>query len=225
MKISIITLFPEMFLGPFSHSILKRAQQKELLTIEYINIRDFGIGKHKLVDDTPYGGGVGMVLRVDVLELAINKAKCPPKDDQPLTDTCKERIILTDARGQTYTQKKAQTLSKYDHLILIAGHYEGVDERITTLVDESLSIGDYILTGGEIPIMVFIDSIVRLIPSVLSKTDATRIESFSKEDVKEFPHYTKPQVWKNKKVPPILLSGNHKQIETWRQEKSLKKQK
>lgn len=217
MKISILTLFPEMFLGPFDYSILKRARQKELISIEYINIRDFGIGKHKLVDDTPYGGGVGMVLRVDVLELALRFAQCKRKNNE---NKCKERTILTDARGQTYTQKKAETLSKYDHLIFIAGHYEGVDERVTTLVDESISIGNYVLTGGEIPIMVIVDSIIRLIPGVLSKKEATRIESFKTKNYKEYPHYTKPQIWKKKAVPSILLSGDHKKIEKWKDQNS-----
>lgn len=213
MKISIITLFPQMFEGPFDYSIVKRTKEKNLLAIEFINLRDFGIGRHKIVDDTPYGGGVGMVLRVDVIEKTINKAKCEHE--------CNERIILTDARGKTYSQQKVKELSGYDHLILIAGHYEGVDERILDLVDETISIGDYVLTGGEIPIMVLVDSIVRLIPGAL-KQEAVANESFSQERILEHPQYTKPQVFKNKKVPQVLLSGDHKKIEQWRKKHSKK---
>lgn len=208
MKISILTLFPEMFSGPFDHSIIKRAQERNIVQIEYIHIRNFGIGKHKVVDDTPYGGGVGMILRVDVLAKALEHARCKTP--------CDEYVILTDARGNTYNQQKAQKLSKIDHLILICGHYEAVDERITTLIDEKISIGDYVLTGGEIPSMVLVDSIVRLLPGVLVKLDATEIESHTKEGYLEFPQYTKPPTWNNLSVPKELLSGNHKQIQEWK---------
>lgn len=211
MKISILTLFPEMFEGPFEHSIIKRAQQKKKVKIEFINIRNFSIGRHKIVDDKPFGGGVGMVLRVDVIDRAISNIK-------------KGRIILLDPRGKTFNQKKARELAKLDHLIFIAGHYEGVDERVRKyLVDESLSIGNYVLTGGEIPAMVIVDSIVRLIPGVLAKPEATSQESFAISNLLEHPQYTRPQTYKNWKVPKVLLTGNHKKIEAWKKAKSLSK--
>lgn len=220
MKISILTLFPEMFAGPFDHSIIKRAKGKKLVEIELVNIRSFGIGRHKLVDDTPYGGGAGMVLRVDVVDNAITNSKCKVKSSK-----CSERVILLDARGQTFTQKKARELAKFYHLILIAGHYEGVDERVKQyLVDETISIGDYVLTGGEIPAMVIVDAVVRLIPGVI-KEESRTTESFSKPKTLEYPQYTKPQVYKERRVPKILLSGNHKAIENWRKEQSIKETK
>lgn len=225
MKISILTLFPEMFAGPFDHSIIKRAQGKKLVDIELVNIRDFGIGKHKLVDDTSYGGGAGMVLRVDVIDKTITSSKCPPKarlakGGKVKSSKCKERVILLDPRGETFTQQKAKKFAKLDHLILIAGHYEGIDERVKQYsVDEAISIGDYILTGGEIPAMVVTDAVVRLIPGVIKKESRTN-ESFSKPKTLEYPQYTKPQVYENRFVPKILLSGNHKEIDKWRTEQS-----
>lgn len=218
-KISILTLFPEMFEGPFKYSIVKRAQEKKKAEIELINIRDFGIGKHKLVDDKPYGGGVGMVLRVDVIDKALLSVTSGKKQV-----TGKRRIILLDARGETFTQKKAKELSSIDHLILVCGHYEGVDERVKEhLVDESISIGSYVLTGGELPAMVIIDATVRLMSGVLAKSEATALESFSKPEYLEHPQYTRPDRYKNWSVPGTLLSGNHKAIHTWREEKSLKR--
>lgn len=222
MKISILTLFPEMFVGPFDHSILKRTQQKDLLIIEYINIRDFGIGKHKIVDDTPYGGGVGMVMRVDVIDKAIDQAKC----DQSKS-ACTERILLMDPRGETFSQKKAKTFASYDHLIIVCGHYEGVDERVNNFIDETLSIGDYVLTGGELPSMVIVDAITRLLPGAIT-AHATDTESFSLhsekgEQLLEHPHYTRPETYKKNAVPKVLLSGNHKEIIKWRNEQSEKR--
>lgn len=197
-----------MFAGPFAESIVKRAQEKDLVQIQIHDLREWAKDKRKTVDDRPYGGGVGMILRIDILDAAISKLK-----------TLNSKIILLDAAGERYTQEKARELSKLDHLILIAGHYEGIDHRVHEhLVDEVISIGDYVLTGGEIPVMVLIDSIVRLIPSVLTKQEATEIESFSQPGVKEFPQYTRPNVYRGWKVPKILLSGNHKEINNWRQE-------
>lgn len=224
MKISILTLFPQMLAGPFEHSILKRAQEKKLVEIELVNIRDFGIGRHKIVDDTPYGGGAGMVLRVDVIDKALQSVTCNLK-----RKTCNERKVLLDARGERFTQKRATGLVRYDHLILIAGHYEGVDERVRQyLIDETVSIGDYVLTGGEIPAMVIVDSVTRLIPGVI-KEESYHHESFSLQTsgklLLEHPQYTKPQVYKNYSVPQVLLSGNHKEIEKWRQEEALKETK
>lgn len=213
MKISILTLFPEMFTGPFDYSIVKNAKQKKLIDINFINIRDFGIGKHKVVDDKPYGGGHGMVLRVDVLEKAILHAK-----DNSLSKK-EQKIILLDPHGKTFNQKKALELAKLKHLILICGHYEGIDERAKKLIDEELSIGDFITTGGEIPAMLVTDAITRLIKGVL-KEGVTSAESFS--SLLEHPQYTKPNIHNNLSVPPILLSGNHKEIALWREKASLK---
>lgn len=231
MKITILTLFPEMFVGPFDHSILKRAKDKKILTIDFVNIRDFGIGKHKIVDDKPYGGGVGMVLRVDVVEKAIESARCASSQKTKSAQrNCKEKVILLDAQGKLFNQKNANKLSKFDHLILVCAHYEGVDERVRDLVDEEISIGDYVLTGGEIPAMVLTDAISRLLPNVLGKDESSISESFQeiiKDDKKvlllEYPQYTRPEEYKNKKVPKILLSGNHREIDNWRLNEALKK--
>lgn len=219
MKISILTLFPEMFVGPFDHSILKRAQEKKLLEVEFINIRDFGIGKHKTVDDTSYGGGVGMVMRVDVVADAISNAKC-----KILNDKCNEKIILMDPRGETFSQKKAKEFAKIDHLILVCGHYEGIDERILQFVDETISIGDYVLTGGELPSMVIVDTVTRLLPGAITDS-ATDTETFSLhteegDTLLEHPHYTRPQTYQRMDVPEVLLSGNHADIEDWREKQA-----
>jgi len=218
MKISILTLFPQMFTGSFDHSIVKNAIHKKLLTINFINLRDFGKNKHKIVDDKPYGGGTGMLLKVDVVEKAIQKAKDKKSSK-------KQKVILLDPRGKTYDQKKAKEFSKIQHLILVCGHYEGIDGRIDNFVDEKISIGDFILTGGEIPAMVITDSVVRLLEGSLKK-QATEIESFSPclpagTAYLEYPQYTKPRVYKNYSVPDILLLGNHKKIEEWRKSASL----
>lgn len=214
MKISILTLFPEMFEGPFKYSIIKRAQDKKLISIEFINIRDFGIGKHKIVDDKPYGGGAGMVLRVDVMEKSISWARKKNKSK-------KQKVILMDPRGIKFNQSKAKEFSELESLIIVAGHYEGTDERIENFIDEKISIGDYILTGGEIPAMVVTDAITRLLPDVI-KPLSSEMESFSKSfQALEHPHYTKPRTYKNLSVPKILLSGDHKKIDEWRKKQSL----
>lgn len=209
MKISVITLFPQMFSSVFSQSIIKRAIDNNLLEISFINLRDFGLGKHKLVDDTPYGGGKGMVLRVDVLDNAIKATK---KGNN-------EKIVLLSAHGNQFNQKKAKGFSKFNHLILICGHYEGFDERIKKYVDEEISVGDFILTGGEIPAMLIVDSVARLAKGVIKKESAD-LESFS--PYLEHPQYTKPFSYKGKVVPEVLLSGNHKKILAWRKNESLK---
>ncbi len=221
MKITILTLFPEMFTGPFDHSILKRAKEKGLVEINFVNIRDFGAGKHKMVDDTPYGGGVGMVLKVEVVHEAIEDAKCKVQNAK-----CKERIVLLSASGKTFKQSVAKEYSQLDHLILICGHYEGVDDRIKNYIDEEISIGDFVLTGGEIPAMLITDSVVRLISGVITE-GATEDESFSQNGdmLLEYPHYTKPKIYEDHEVPEILLSGNHPQINDWRKEKALEKTK
>lgn len=198
-----------MFTGPFDYSIVKRAQEKGLITIHLVNIRDFAGDAYKSVDDHPYGGGVGMVMRVDVIDRALQQTI----HSKQKTTT---RTVLLDPKGKTFTQAKARELTTIDHLILICGHYEGVDERVRELVDESISIGDYVLTGGELPAMVITDSIVRLLPGVL-KEEATSSESFSLGiPTLEYPQYTRPEVYKGMGVPATLLSGDHQKIEHWK---------
>lgn len=215
MKISIVTLFPEMFTGPFEQSIIKRAQTNNIADIEYINIRDFGEGNHKVVDDTPYGGGIGMVLKVDVLHKAIEKAKSS-YTAQHTDEKVKRLVILTSASGKPYRQKSAEKYSGLDHLIILCGHYEGVDERILDYVDEEISIGDFVLTGGEIPAMVIVDSVVRLLKGAITD-GAVADESFANEgNLLEYPQYTKPRLYDGREVPEILLGGNHQKISEWR---------
>ncbi len=209
MRISIITLFPEMFSGVFDSSIVKRAIQRGKLEINLIQLRDFAIDAYGSVDDHPYGGGTGMVLRVDVMDRAIQSARSGKETAKT------ERVILLTPQGAPYAQKKARDLSRYTHLILLCGHYEGVDERVRDLVDEEISIGDYVLTGGEIPAMVLTDSVTRLLPGVLLKEDATVNESFE-SGILEYPHYTRPEAYRDQRVPAILLSGNHAKIEAWK---------
>ncbi len=220
MKISVITLFPGVFDPILNTSILKRAQDKGKVSFELIDLRSFGEGKHKIVDGRPYGGGAGMILKPDILAKALKSitSKLPAKN-------YKLRTILTSASGKPYKHSRALELSKLDHLIIICGHYEGVDQRfIEKYVSEEVSIGDYVLTGGEIPAMVIIDSVVRLIPKVIKKEEATADESFAK-GLLEYPHYTRPEKFEDRSVPRILLSGNHGQIQKWREQKSIEKTK
>lgn len=224
MKISILTLFPEMFQGPFDYSIVNRAKKKGKTSIEFINIRDFGIGKHKIVDDTPYGGGIGMVMRVDVLHRALEFSK----NQINKIPASKRKIILLSASGKLFTQEKAKSYSQLKHLILICGHYEGIDDRIKDFIDEEISIGDFVVTGGEIPAMLITDAIIRLLSGVL-KEGATENESFStnidKQTLLEYPQYTKPKTYENLQVPDVLLSGNHQAIARWRKTESISKTK
>lgn len=200
-----------MFSGPFDESIVKRAKDKGLVEIKVHDLRVWGEGERRTVDDRSYGGGVGMIIRVDIIDSALAKLK-----------TKDSKVILLDAGGEKFTQKKAQDLSKEKHIILIAGHYEGVDHRVQEhLINEVISIGDYVLTGGEIPAMVIADAIVRLVPGVLEKEKATKLESFS-EGLIEYPQYTRPEEYKGWKVPEVLLSGNHKKIEEWRKKEAEK---
>lgn len=214
-----------MFTGPFTESILKRAQEKGKVEIELIDIRNFGIGSHQMVDDTPYGGGIGMVLRVDVVHQAIEFAKRHPGPSKAGRQASRiTKVILTSAGGKTYKQKTAKEYSKLDHLIIICGHYEGVDDRIMKYVDEEVSIGDFVLTGGEIPAMLITDSVVRLIEGVITE-GATDDESFSQpgQIMLEYPHYTKPRSYDGQDVPEVLLQGDHKKIHEWRHQKALEK--
>lgn len=212
MKFIVITLFPEMIKGFLVESILQRGQEKGIFSVEFVNLRDFGIGPRKQVDDTPYGGGAGMVLKVDVVNEAIGAAKkLSPK----------AKVVLLTPQGELLKQKIVQNLSsEKNDLILICGHYEGFDERVRNLVDLELSIGDYVLTGGEIAATVLIDSVARLLPGVLGSEKSTIEESHSIEGQLEYPQYTRPADFEGQKVPEILLSGNHAEIEKWRQEQS-----
>lgn len=217
LRIDILTLFPKMFQGPFDESIIKRAAEKGLVEIKIHNIRQWSKDKHNTVDDRPYGGGTGMVLMVEPIFEALKELK---KEES--------RVILLDPGGKVFNQQKAQELSQETHLIFISPHYEGVDHRVREhLIDEEMSIGDYILTGGELPTMVITDAIVRLVSGVLEKEEATAQESFSLlEDGKallEYPQYTRPENFNEWKVPEILLSGDHKKIEQWRKEEALKR--
>jgi len=205
-----------MISGFFEESIVKRAMTKKLVEIEIINLRDFAIDDYGTVDDRPYGGGVGMILRVDVIHKAISKIK-----------NRKSKIVLTSPKGKVFDQKKAQEYSKLDHLIIISGHYEDVDARVQDFVDEEISMGDFILTGGEIPASAIVDSVVRLIPGVLKKEQATISESFNINGKKilEYPQYTRPEEFMGKKVPEVLLNGDHKKIEEWKEEKAIEETK
>ncbi|OGE30676.1 tRNA (guanosine(37)-N1)-methyltransferase TrmD [Candidatus Daviesbacteria bacterium RIFCSPHIGHO2_02_FULL_36_13] len=221
MIISIITLFPEMFDKILNTSILKRAQAKGKVKFKLINLREFGEGKHQIVDGRPYGGGAGMVLRADILARAVSSVV----NRKSSTKNETRKTILTSASGKPYKQAKARQLSQFDHVIIICGHYEGVDQRfIEKYVTEEISIGDYVLTGGEIPAMIIADSIVRLLPGVLKKEEAVINESFS-ENLLEGPQYTRPDIFEGLKVPDVLTSGNHGEIDKWRKEQGLKKTK
>lgn len=213
-KIQIITLFPEMFDGVLNASMLWKAQEQRAVEFRMINLRDFGLGPRKRVDDTPYGGGDGMLLMAEPLFAAVEDAKAHDPD---------AKVVIMTPRGARWKQAAAQAWADADQgYIFICGRYEGYDERIMSLVDESVSVGDYVLTGGELPAMTIIDSIVRLIPGVLGGEKSAEIESFSDGETLEFPQYTRPEVFRDMKVPDVLVSGNHALIEQWRKENSLK---
>lgn len=218
MKIDILTLFPQMFKGPFEESIIKRAQKKGLVKIEIHNLRNCTTDKHGTVDDRPYGGGTGMILMVEPIDRALRDLKRKAKNE-------KRKVILLSPQGKVFNQEKARQLAKINHLIFICGHYEGMDERVCeNLVDEEISIGDYVLTGGELPAMIVVDTIARLIPGVLEKEGALKEESFAK-NLLEYPQYTRPASFRGWKVPKVLLSGNHQKIKKWREEKALERTK
>ncbi len=201
-----------MFAGPLTESILRRAVDKSLVEIKIHNLRDWSTDKHHTVDAPPYGGGPGMVMRVDVIDRAVQEVK-----KLRSYEVTKLRVILMDTKGTIYKQQKAVELSKKEHLILIAGHYEGVDHRVHEhIADEVISIGEYVLTGGELPAMVVVDSVVRLLPGVLGSEESLMEESYGEEGKIEYPQYTRPEEYKGWKVPDILLSGHHKKIEEWR---------
>ena len=213
MKIDILSIFPEMFEGAFSESIIKRAVEDKKVEINIHNFRDYTEDSHNKVDDTPYGGGAGMVLMCQPIVDCLDSIR---------TDDSK--VILLTPSGKTYKQQMAYNLSKEKHLIFICGHYEGFDERITNFIDMEISIGDYVLTGGEIPAMAIVDSIVRLIPGVI-KEESHLEDSFNEDYLLDYPSYTKPRVFRGFEVPEVLISGDHKRIDEWRKEESLKRTK
>lgn len=212
MRIDILSLFPEAFQGPLNVSILKRAQQLGLLTVNLIDIRDFAEGKHKRVDDRPYGGGPGMVMMPGPCARAIRSIK-----------TEDSHVVYLSPQGEMLKAQKCEQLSKKSHLILLCGHYEGVDQRvILSEVDEVISIGDYVLTSGCLPAMVLVDSVARFIPGILGHEEAAQSDSFQEEGWLEGPQYTRPEEFEGMKIPEILLSGNHQEIKEWRKSQSIK---
>ena len=217
MRIDMVTLFPEMFLGPFGDSITKRAIESGILDIHYLNFRDYSFDKHHHVDDSPFGGGAGMVLKPEPLFRAVRALKEETKEYEG-----NRRVLLMDPSGPTFTQAKAKELAGYDQLIFICGHYEGFDARITeNLADEAISIGDYVLTGGELPAMVITDAVSRMLPGVLGDEESAPTDSFY-EGLLEFPQYTRPREFEGMEVPDILLSGDHGKIKEWRRQESLR---
>jgi len=213
-KFQVITLFPEMFTGVFENSMMWKAQKDEIVELSTVNLREFGLGPRRTVDDTPYGGGDGMLLMIEPLWNAVKQAK----ENDPTA-----KVLLMTPRGVRWEQSLAQAYSEAEHgYIFICGRYEGYDERVLTLVDQEVSVGDYVLTGGELPAMTIIDSIVRLIPGVLGGEQSAAIESFSDGETLEFPQYTRPEVFEQMEVPSVLLSGNHGEITKWRKAQSKK---
>ena len=212
MKIDILSLFPRMFQGVFDESIIKRAIDEEKISINIVNFRDYSKDPHNKVDDTPYGGGAGMVLTCQPIFDCVNDLKTPDS-----------KVILLTPSGIPYKQEKAYELSKEKHLIIICGHYEGFDERIRTIVDEEISIGDYVLTGGEIASMILVDSVARLLPGVITE-ESHKEDSFN-NNLLDYPTYTKPREYNGLEVPEVLLSGDHKKIEEYRRNEAIKKTK
>ena len=226
MKIDVLTLFPKMFDSPFGESIVKRAIKNKIIELKIYNLRDWAIDSYGTVDDKPFGGGVGMLIRPEPVYEALKKIKSEKK-------TNKRKIVLMSARGKKFTQEMAENLSKLDNLIIIAGHYEGFDQRIADfMVDEEISIGDYVLTGGELPAMVVIDAVTRLLPGVLGKDESSSQESWSEIEIdgkkirtKEYPQYTRPREFMGKSVPKVLVSGDPKKIKAWQIEQIKKELK
>ncbi|MEC9291063.1 MAG: tRNA (guanosine(37)-N1)-methyltransferase TrmD [Pseudomonadota bacterium] len=215
-KVTVVTLFPDMFPGMLGQSIMGRAMKSDLWELDIVDIRQFGTGKHKSVDDTPYGGGAGMVMRADVVAEAIRKAK----EANPTAP-----VIYMSAAGEKFTAAKSHEMAKLDGVILLCGHYEGIDQRVLdSLVDFELSIGDYVLSGGEVAVHVVVDAVLRHIPGVLGNHDTLSEESFE-NGLLEYPHYTRPESWEGRDVPEVLRSGHHANIEKWRSEQSLKRTK
>lgn len=214
-RFDIITIFPQIFDSYFGESIIKRAQESGAIAIKAHNLREYTTNKHHNVDDTPYGGGAGMVMQVEPIFNCVNSIK------QQTADIKKTRVVLFSAKGKRYTQADAHRLAEYEQLIMICGRYEGVDERVAeNIVDEEISIGDFVLTGGEIPAMIMVDSVTRLLPGVLGNDQSALEESHSEEGYLEYPQYSKPEEFNSWSVPKVLLSGNHSEIEKWRKQHS-----
>ena len=215
MEINILTIFPEMFVSPFSESIIKRAQEKDLVNISIIDIRNFTDDKHKSVDDYSYGGGPGMVLKPEPIIKAVEYVQ------KEKNKGVSSKVIVTSAQGKTFNQKMAKSLSRHEKIIFICGRYEGIDERVCHLLNsEEISIGDYVMTGGEIPVMAMVDVIIRMLPGVLGKEESMINDSFY-HGLLDYPHFTRPEKYKGYEVPRVLLSGDHKNIEKWRKKQSL----
>lgn len=212
MKIYVITAFPHFFNSPLETSILKKGIEKGKISVEIVDLREFSMERHKKVDEYPYGGGPGMVLMVEPIFNAISRIKEKCKDIKP-------KIILVSPQGEKLNQTKVRELSREEVIIIICGHYKGVDERVKKFIDEEISVGDYILSGGEIPSLIIIDAITRIIPGVIGDIDSANSDSFE-TGLLDYPHYTKPRDFKGERVPEILLSGNHKEIDKWRKEMS-----
>ena len=215
MRIDMVTIFPEMFAGPFGDSITKRAVDNGILDIHFTNFRDYTEDKHHHVDDTPFGGGAGMVIKPEPMYKAVRDVLAKTEEF-----AANRRVLIMDPSGPTFTQEKAKKLAGYDQLVFICGHYEGFDARIYKLADEAISIGDFILTGGELPAMVITDAVSRMLPGVLGAPDSAPTDSFY-EGLLEFPQYTRPREFEGMAVPEVLLSGNHAKIRQWRREQSL----
>jgi len=227
MKIDILTIFPRMFVGPFAESLIGRASQKKILNIDIINIRSFSKDKHKKVDDKPFGGGVGMVMKLEPLYYALRSVGgVRRKRNSYKKNNIYRRpyIIYMSPQGKTLDNEIVKNFTKFRHLIIICGHYEGVDERVMNYIDEEISIGDYVLTGGEIPAMVLTDAIVRMLPGVVKERDSIKNDSFY-DGLLDYPHYTRPAVFRGQKVPEILLSGNHRKIDEWCAKEAYKRTK
>lgn len=230
MHFHIMTLFPEMVLDGLHTSIIGRAEEKGYISIDAVNIRDYTIDKHKKVDDYTYGGGAGMLMQAQpvydcwkALDESIAREKDDENDNGSPQDFTKTRVIYVTPQGEVFDQKKAVELSKEEDLIFLCGHYEGIDERVLEeIVTDYISIGDYVLTGGELPAMVMIDAIARLVPGVLNNGESAQTESHA-DGLLEYPQYSRPEVWHDKKVPDVLLSGHHANIEKWRLEQSLER--
>ncbi|HON41928.1 MAG TPA: tRNA (guanosine(37)-N1)-methyltransferase TrmD [Bacillota bacterium] len=218
MEVDILTIFPGMFSGVMSESILGRAQSKGILTVRVHDIRDFALGKHRIVDDYPFGGGPGMVMKPEPIAAAIEHALLCRES----SGGGESRVVLTTPAGRPFTQSLAREYSACEHLVILCGHYEGIDERVSTLVSDEVSVGDYVLTGGEIPAMVIVDATARLLPGALGDASSAAEDSFW-DGLLDYPHYTRPRLWRGLEVPDVLISGDHERIRRWRREQSLER--
>ena len=224
MRIDILTIFPKMFKGPFAESLIGKAVKKEILKINIIDIRSFSKDKHKKVDDKPFGGGIGMVMKPEPLYDAIKSVGVKKKNSAYKNPYSKPYVIYMSPQGKTLSNKIVKNLAEFKRLVLVCGHYEGIDERIINYVDAEISVGDYVLTGGEIPTMVLVDSVARMLPGVVKEKDSVKNDSFY-NGLLDYPHYTRPAVFKGHKVPDVLLSGDHKKICEWCARESYKRTK